>query len=227
MKKILVVFAMNEEKKPIVDYFDKSSDWKHKEEDVYKYGDIVVKVASVGIGKVNSAYSVTKMLMLEDDFDFVINMGLAGGMLGNQKMGDILIGEEYVQADFDLTAFGRAMGEVPGSEKCVSDDPFVCLLKKVIKEKGYSYEKGLMASGDVFLADKDRKKAIENEFNPISFDMESAPIAEICGKMEVPFVCLRVVSDNADESAADHFDLSIEQIVDRPVEIFLTAVERM
>ena len=53
-------------------------------------------------GKVNSART-TQILIDNFKLDYIINIGVAGGINSNLNIGDIIIGEKLVQYDFDLT----------------------------------------------------------------------------------------------------------------------------
>lgn len=53
-------------------------------------------------GKVNSART-TQILIDNFNLDYVINVGVAGGVNSNLNVGDVVIGKSLVQYDFDLT----------------------------------------------------------------------------------------------------------------------------
>lgn len=53
-------------------------------------------------GKVNSA-RVTQILIDNFKIDYIINVGVAGGINSDLEIGDIVVGEKLVQYDFDLT----------------------------------------------------------------------------------------------------------------------------
>ena len=57
---------------------------------------------NVVCGKVNSART-TQILIDNFNLDYVINVGVAGGVNSNLNVGDVVIGKSLVQYDFDLT----------------------------------------------------------------------------------------------------------------------------
>ena len=75
----------------------------------------VVLVKS-NVGKVNSA-RVTQMLIDNFDIELVINVGTAGSVDNSLEIGDVVVGTELVQYDFDVTPFGRKLGEIEILEK--------------------------------------------------------------------------------------------------------------
>ena len=57
---------------------------------------------NVEYGKVNSART-SQVLIDNFELNYIINIGVAGGINFNLNIGDIIIGEKLVQYDFDLT----------------------------------------------------------------------------------------------------------------------------
>ena len=71
-----------------------------------------VVVVRCGIGKVNAALCVQ---ILADLFQVthVINTGVAGSLNAELDIGDILISQDALHHDVDVTIFGYRPGEVP------------------------------------------------------------------------------------------------------------------
>lgn len=130
------------------------------------------------------------------------------------SVGDIIIGEELVQHDFDVTAFGHAKGYLCTGERedvptvFRSDKKLVYLLESSAKEAGGSgkVRTGRIASGDIFVADRTLKESISHEFKAAAAEMEGAAIAQTAAYADIPFVVLRVISDQADGEAAESFE---------------------
>ena len=53
-------------------------------------------------GKVNSARTA-QILIDNFNLDYIINIGVAGGINKDLQIGDIVVGKALVQYDFDLT----------------------------------------------------------------------------------------------------------------------------
>lgn len=124
-------------------------------------GHKIVLVKS-GIGKVNAALC-TQYIIDKFNPDYIINTGIAGGIAENLKVGEIVIGEKLVQYDFDVTAFGYAKGYLCTgieSDKPTyfnSDEGLMAKLERISDEK-VKIHKGIIASGDSFISDLERKK---------------------------------------------------------------------
>ncbi len=63
---------------------------------------------------------------------------------------------------------------------------------------------GRIVSGDQFIADSNKVKSLDEEFNAKAVEMESAAIAQVAYINKIPFVIIRSISDNANNGA--HMD---------------------
>ncbi len=175
-------------------------------------------IAKCGVGKVNAA-RCTQILIDRFKPDYIINSGIAGGIDSSLEIGDIVIGKELVQHDFDVTAFGHVKGYLCTGERddkptvFTSDERLVSLLENAIEESGAKgkIRAGRIASGDVFVSDIKTKESISNDFKALAAEMEGAAIAQVAAYAGVPFVVLRVISDRADGTAAESFDIFEKQ----------------
>lgn len=179
------------------------------------YGHKVVLVKS-GIGKVNAALC-TQYIIDKFNPDYIINTGIAGGIAENLKVGEIVIGEKLVQYDFDVTAFGYAKGYLCTgieSDKPTyfnSDEGLMAKLERISDEK-VKIHKGIIASGDSFISDLERKKEIHNLFNATAVEMEGCAIAQTSNANNIPFVVIRAISDLADNNATESYTFSEDEI---------------
>lgn len=166
-------------------------------------GKEVVVVRS-GIGKVNAGICAQ---ILADDYgvDGIVNTGIAGSLRTEINIGDIVVSTDAVQHDMDAVAFGYPLGQIPRMDTLAfhADSQLVELAvqccKKVIPEIGVF--QGRVASGDEFIAKKERKDAILKEFDACCCEMEGAAIAQAAYLNQIPFVIIRAISDKADDSA--------------------------
>lgn len=179
------------------------------------YGHKIVLVKS-GIGKVNAALC-TQYIIDKFNPDYIINTGIAGGIAENLKVGEIVIGEKLVQYDFDVTAFGYAKGYLCTgieSDKPTyfnSDESLMAKIEGISDEK-VKFHKGIIASGDSFISDLERKKEIHNLFNATAVEMEGCAIAQTSNANNIPFVVIRAISDLADNNATESYTFSEDEI---------------
>ncbi|MDD6021452.1 MAG: 5'-methylthioadenosine/S-adenosylhomocysteine nucleosidase [Acutalibacteraceae bacterium] len=162
--------------------------------------EILVVAVKSGVGKVNAA-SAASFLISDDKADIVMNAGLSGAV-SKCRREDIVIGTSYVECDFDMTAIDYKLGEKPDGQRYIYEaDPL--LLK--LAEKDGSLKTGKLGTGDVFLTSREKKELFKKEFGVNAFDMESAAIASVCDKCDVPFLSVRKISDDADDAAAETY----------------------
>ena len=161
-----------------------------------------------GIGKVNAAVC-TQILVSEFNVDKVINVGVAGGIGKDICPGDVVIATNLVEHDMDTTAFGDPHGQVPRMDtfdfKC--DSSLIESANSACKKVGgFNTFTGRIVSGDVFVADVEKIKWLEKEFNALSCEMEGASIAHVCYLNNIPVVVIRSISDNANNGAHMDFE---------------------
>lgn len=139
-------------------------------------------VLHTGIGKVNAAYGLTRYLQ-DKTPDLVINMGTAGSR--KHAGGTIVNPISFIQRDMDVTFLGFEKFQTP-----FSNDP-------VQIDYGQSVEgfaQGICGTGDNFDS-SDAALAFD------VVDMEAYALALICQREKIPFLCLKYVSDGADDNA--------------------------
>lgn len=167
-----------------------------------------VIVAKSGVGKVNAALN-TQYIIDNYSPEMIINTGVAGGIAENLSIGDIVIGENLVQHDFDATALGYAKGYMcngisPDKPTVYhSDKDLVLKAEKLLKEniKTSHIHTGRIATGDMFIGTVEKKKEILETFGATAAEMEGCAIAQTANVNKTPCVIIRAVSDLADGTA--------------------------
>lgn len=166
--------------------------------------DIVVAVC--GIGKVAAAMC-TQTMILKFSPDFIINTGVGGSLSNKLNICDIAIAESLVQHDMDTSPLGDPVGLISGINiiNIPADKKVISLLEKAVESlENIKAVKGIIASGDQFIASAEKKKFITENFDAIVCEMEGASIAQVCYTNGIPFGVVRAVSDCADGSS--HMD---------------------
>lgn len=177
-----------------------------------------VVVAQCGVGKVFAGICAQTMI-LKFAPESIINIGVGGSLSENLNVCDIGIATAVVQHDMDTSALGDPIGFISGIDKIdipcseMQNTAFI----KAAENLGINYETGVIASGDCFVGDKDKKKFITDTFGGIVCEMEGAAIGQVCYINGVPFNVIRAVSDNADGKADISFEkftaLAVEQSI--------------
>ena len=163
----------------------------------------VVLVKS-NVGKVNSA-RVCQILIDNFDIELVINVGTAGSVDNSLEIGDVVVATELVQYDFDVTPFGRKLGEIENIGESIKVDN-----KLVNLFDGMNVKKGIIASGDKFIINNEEKDNVRNIFNALCIEMEGASIAQVCFLDKIPFLVIRSITDKLDGSSKVDFEKFLE-----------------
>ena len=75
-----------------------------------------------------------------------------------------------------------------------------------------SIHKGLIATGDNFIAESNKIKKLSEEIpGLLAVEMEGAAFAQVADQENVPWVVMRVISDSADENADSEFSEFLEK----------------
>lgn len=157
--------------------------------DVAKVENVVVR--QCGVGKVNAAMSCVELIR-EHNPDVLLSLGCAGGNGDELTIGDVIISSEVVYHDV-YCGENVLYGQVQGMPMRYKSPEWI--VEKACKI-GERVVPGLIASGDWFVDSKQKMSDILKCFPETkAVDMESAAIAQVCYKYQIPFVSLRIVSD--------------------------------
>ena len=155
-----------------------------------KIDGVDVVLVSCGVGKVNAAVH-TQILI---DFYHpiaIIQSGVAGALVPTLKLYDVVIGSELVyhdMQDFIIDYFDSL-------QKAYYADPDLVRIASAAADKASI---GRIASGDLFVSDKETRRAISEKTGALCVEMEGAAVAHTSFLNGIPFVVIRAISDAAD-----------------------------
>ncbi len=171
-----------------------------------------VVVAQCGIGKVFAAVCAETMI-LRYDVDCVLNTGVGGTLTDRLGILDIAFASAVVQHDMDTSAIGDPVGLISGINKIeipaspeMNDD--LCRAAEALQKR---YSVGVIASGDQFIGDENKKKWIRDTFDAIACEMEGAAIGHVCYLNHIPFAVVRSISDNASGEAGMEYPEMVQR----------------
>ena len=179
-----------------------------------------VVLVSSGVGKVNAAMTAA---LLIDHFKprEVLFTGIAGAINPELRPGDIVIAEKTVQHDLGtLTSEGiqlRGMRNPVDWERNPvffdADSKLVSAAESAAKtlelekaqtgaeERSPRILRGIVASGDVFVASPAKKQELRKTVNADAIEMEGAAVAQVCRQLGVPCLVIRSITDSAESNA--------------------------
>lgn len=211
--KIAILGAMPEEVTPLLETLKEYQTIEYANNTYYlaKYKNHELIIAYSKIGKVNSTLSAA--IMIEKfKAELLLFTGVAGAFNPSLEIGDLIYATKLAQYDLDITAFGHPLGYVPGNEIFIkTDDKLNNFAIEVAKELGVKLQSGIIATGDEFICDENKKAKIREIFNADACEMEGASVALVCDALKIPCLILRSMSDKAGEKAEFDFDEFVEK----------------
>lgn len=185
-----------------------------------KIGSSDVAVAKCGIGKVNAAMC-TQTMILTYAPNVILNTGVAGGIGKGLRVMDVVVATAVAQHDLDTTAFGDPMGLIPGLNVVeMPCDETVCRDVIAAAERiGVEPKRGLVVSGDQFIASKEKIDGIKAHFDALAAEMEGASIGQVCSVNKVPFAVIRAISDGGNEEAGMDYPQFVKLAAARSVQL--------
>jgi len=175
-------------------------------------------IGHTGIGKVNAAVAVSHIIENYHP-SIVFYTGIAGSLKSDLNIGDVVIAQDSMQWDIDITTFGFKPGELPSanslSDKMTDTDNVRFyksdseLLKKAVKWNpgGFKVKKGRIITGDSFfnIDIQHEKNSLIKEIDGSAVDMEGAAAGAACRIHRVPFFLSRVISDTVNGTKPKRF----------------------
>ena len=227
--KIAILGAMSEEIEFLLKEIGEYDKIDHAKNSFYKanyFGHELV-IAYSKISKVNAA--LTAAILIERfECEKLIFTGVAGALNENLKIGDMIYTTSTAQHDLDITAFGHPHGYVPGINVFEnSDDILNSVAKKVAKALGVNLLSGVVATGDQFICNEDKKEWIKSTFKADAVEMEGASVAQVCAALGVGFCMLRAISDEAGKKAEIDFDKFLIEAADKSAKFVLEMVKNL
>ena len=178
-----------------------------------------VVLAEAGIGKVNAAVVVTRLV---DRFapEMVLFTGVAGGLDPDLRVGDVVVGERTIHHDAGVIEAGRLVvhqaGHVPffnpsdrlgyspsadvlAAAQRAIDDVELTPLSSSAGGIGAPPRVvlGTILTGDQFINDAATRERLREELGGSAVEMEGAAVAQACEEMGVECLVVRALSDLA------------------------------
>ncbi len=193
-------------------------------------GKMEVVVVRCGTGKVFAALCAFALIE-HFGVDVVVNTGAAGALDARLRMGDIVVSDDLVQHDMDVTGLGYENGQIPDID-CFAfkadeslRDMVVQVARQVAPE--VNVYAGRIATGDLFVSDVKARDTIAQRFGALCAEMEGAAVAQACYLAHVPFVVVRAISDQADGDADVDFPTFRVEVGHRSARIVKKAVSQL
>ncbi len=179
---------------------------------VYHIGELSGKdvvICKAGVGKSLSAAG-TAILIHEFNVSSIIFTGIAGSVSEKLSIADVVISTEVMFHDYGYQTDEKIeLGTDFVSEVKIKADP--TLVEKAYNAalkvcKDQDVLKGLVATGDQFVASAKKVEYLSNELGALCVEMEGASVGYVAAQYGVPFVVIRGMSDKADGVAHETYE---------------------
>ena len=203
--KLGIIGAMEQEVETLLSQMENQVTAAHAGSDFHE-GTLLglpVVVVQCGIGKVNAALC-TQILCDCYGVTHLMNTGIAGSLCADLDIGDLVISQDAMYHDFDVTGFGYPKGQVAGMDVAAfpANETLMGFAFGAAEQVHPGHTKiGRIASGDQFVSSKAVKDEIIETTHALCTEMEGAAIAQTSYRNHLPFVIIRAISDKADNSA--------------------------
>ncbi|HCC34761.1 MAG TPA: 5'-methylthioadenosine/adenosylhomocysteine nucleosidase [Ruminococcaceae bacterium] len=185
-----------------------------------------------GVGKVNAAMSAA-IMMNEFSPSLIVNTGVAGALKNGIGIGDLVIGTDVIQHDFDIVAAGNPSGAVEVGDELIirfpCDNAATQILldsaQHIIKEE--TIFSGTVATGDQFISGKEARHQLAAKFDALTCEMEGGAIAQVCYRIGVPFALLRSISDNIDKDDFIDFTVFAKSAAQKNIDVITEMLKTM
>lgn len=171
-----------------------------------------------GVCKVNAAIAA-QLLIDMFHVDLIINAGTAGGMKEGVQLFDTVISERVIYhdvADDILTDFHPWLK----SNYFLADQELCAIARAYSRTSKHPVLFGTMVTGEQFIEDEKREE-INQKFDPLSTDMETAGVAHVCYVNRIPFLAVRTITDTVTHQGIETFDQNCETASEISAEIVL------
>jgi len=148
-------------------------------------GGVKFDFLTTGIGLKNAKTKIMTSVDVSPKYDFVINPGLAGSLSPSLNIGDVF---------FPTTFQAFRNGTIETINRVNSENH---LPDTWIRGKLFSSEKPVVTS--------EQKSKITSACGALAVDMEAFALSESCRQTGIPFISLKIISDQADSTTLRAF----------------------
>ena len=161
-------------------------------------GDGQAVLAVSGVGRVH-AEAATRAVLEERRPNAVLSLGFAGGLVADQRPGDLVVARVLIPA-------GSVSTDDPNprvSEAFYTDQTLTDKALGVLATLGLRYRTGACVTASQIVSRPEAKRRLGLNADALAVEMESFWIALACRERNVPFLAVRAVVDTAERPLPD------------------------
>lgn len=167
-------------------------------------GENEIVLCTSGPGKVNAA-AACQYLISRFNPDSIVNLGICGGLKREQKIGDVILSNRFIQYDYQM--------KVPGKHEAWHPTYRSHEVLTLMPEFLPTEKTEIIVTGDRFICDESEKRELRENYKGAGCDMESAALAQIACLNQKSFASVRGISDLA-QGLPEDFHENMKEAVD-------------
>lgn len=165
-------------------------------------------------GKAGAAIC-TQILIDRFDVEYIINVGVAGGLNPEINIGDLVVASDRTKVDSE-TLFDDDEKKYNDFKKVAYIEMNTRLTEAALKAAhalrgNHKVYAGRISSEDEFICSMKLEKDIYTMHTAYCAEMEGTAIANCCFWNQIPFVIVRMISDKADPYAEMNFEDFVDE----------------
>lgn len=230
-KRLAILSALVDEQRGLIDHLQDREKVAHAGRSFWlgTLDGVPVVLTVSRIGKVSAASTAT-LLIERFGADAIVFTGVAGGLGTGVKVGDVLVAEDFLQHDLDVSplfpryevpAYGRSRFAChPALSQALAQAVTAALAQDFASAR---LHRGLIVSGDRFVCGAEEAASLQQRLRQagheaLAVEMEGAAVAQVCADHGLPFAAMRTISDRADDTAHQDFAQFVQAVASRYAE---------
>lgn len=175
-----------------------------------------------GCGEIDAA-SGTQILITAYGCERILNFGVTGALDPSLRVEDLFVVKKVLHTDFDISPIDDVK---PGQYEEFPDEfiPMDGDLIRAALRAEPGLREAVVASGDQFVEDREKKRALNARGCDIC-EMEAAAIARVCYLSGVPCLSIKCISDTFDGNGGD-FWTNVERSAEKAFRVLRTILEK-
>ncbi len=167
-----------------------------------------------GYGKVNIASAIIHLVHKHECVKLV-QIGTAGSINGCLHILDASISKSALQFDVDFTTLGYPSFTLPKEGKSLfnADKELIYKLKKACEIENVNYGVGVVGTSDSFVANTCTANNLNSKYGIETIDCECGSVGQIAYNLCIPFAGIKVISNFANNNAANQYRLYDEEAI--------------
>ena len=183
--------------------------------------DAGITLARGGAGKAQFAVQTQHLLDACLEWDLVLCIGAAGGLVDELTIGDVVVATSTVEHDYhNKFSKRRPFPMFEGAPTVIAE------LRRVELPNAFKVYFGVVASGDEDVVNERRRKSLQKSTGALVVAWEGAGGARACAFNDVPFVEIRGVTDTANQNAPSDYDTNVEVVMSNLATLLTTWLDQ-